>query len=585
MNKSLQEYQPGTIIFREGDASICAYIIREGQVELTSSGQSGPVELSTVGPGELFGEHGLVDGGLRNTTAMALTACALQVVSKDDFLSSIEQKPGAANSVLKRMAGWLKGATGPEPASQAPTQPQALPAPNAQATNPDKQDKAPPAPPQGPGFFKKLIGATGDPLGKVDIRVALFEGEGGDAQSRKIVQLLDKKPGISAKILPRALSIDPAGNVDSELAAAVTNGRHWLQGLKADLLIWGEIPPPGLTLHLRFIPRQMAETDRPGVFLYSTDLTLPVEFGDGFADLLTAVALSATVVDDEDIKETLDHARAIALQGALKAAEHLPAEVTAKEKAGIQLCFANALATQAYTTQSPELYHRSALAYQDALAEMVGEANPVGWAMAQKNLATVLQFIAERTGDLDTMNMTAEGFRAALSVFNRKDHPLQWAECQGRLGDILYRLDAKEGGNDYLKDALVSFQSAIKVFTRQSSPDRWAHYLKSFAQAAQVLGGQMRNEDVLERAIKACQDIIAVRTFEDHPNDWAAAQNNMGSALFLLAKLTRSVEHFAEAANAFDAAVKAYDSLGNDHLSAVAKKNREKVLDILERRG
>lgn len=593
MATSLQEYPAGTIIFREGDTSVCAYIIREGQVELTSSGARGAIELATLGPGQLFGEFGLVDGGHRNATAMALTACALLPVSREEFVGSVEGKPGAASSVLKRMGDWLKGTVVPlENPETGRTPQQALPAPDAHpsqspdaASSPEGDASLPEPAAKGPGFFSRLIGATGDPLGKVDIRVALFEGEGGDILAKKIAQILDKKPGVTSKTLPKALSLDKEADADAALSAVVATGRHWLNGLNADLLIWGEIPDPGLTLHLRFIPRHFGETDRPGMFLYSTDLTLPVEFGDEFSDLLTVVALAATDVEDEQLKQTLDHARAIALQGALKASENMPATVTAKERAGIQLCFANAIATQAYTHQSPDLYHRAAHAYQEALREINRESNPVGWAMAQKSHGTTLQFLAERTGNKETWELAAEAFQQALTVFTRQDHPLQWAECQARLGVVLFRLDAKVTDTDYLKESLVAFQAAVQVFTRHSAPDRWADCLNNFARAAQVLGGQLRSNDALERAVKACRDIVAVRSFEDHPKDWAAAQNNMGSALFLLAKMTRSVEHFSEAAEAFEAAVLAYDKIGDEKLAAIARKNQEKVMAILERRA
>ena len=54
---------------------------------------------------------------------------------------------------------------------------------------------------------------------------------------------------------------------------------------------------------------------------------------------------------------------------------------------------------------------------------------------------------------------------------------------------------------------------------------------------------------------------------------WAATQNNLGSALFLLGKLTGASEHLMGAAEAFEQARDTYTSLGAARLAAITEKN------------
>ncbi len=47
----------------EGEAGYRLYLIAEGRAEVSTAGQSGPVPLATLGPGELFGEIALLEPG------------------------------------------------------------------------------------------------------------------------------------------------------------------------------------------------------------------------------------------------------------------------------------------------------------------------------------------------------------------------------------------------------------------------------------------------------------------------------------------------------------------------------------------
>ena len=64
---SARVFPAGAVIHLRGDVADCAYIIKSGSVEIRHHGR--PVE--TLHAGEIFGEIGLIDGGLRIATAVA----------------------------------------------------------------------------------------------------------------------------------------------------------------------------------------------------------------------------------------------------------------------------------------------------------------------------------------------------------------------------------------------------------------------------------------------------------------------------------------------------------------------------------
>ena len=62
---------------------------------------------------------------------------------------------------------------------------------------------------------------------------------------------------------------------------------------------------------------------------------------------------------------------------------------------------------------------------------------------------------------------------------------------------------------------------------------------------------------------------------------WASTQNNLGSALFLLGKLTNTIAHLEGAAEAFDLARSVYQSRGMDRIAGITEKNIGHVNQLL----
>ena len=72
----------GTVVLREGDRSDRFYVIESGRVEVTQSGRV----LREEGPGDYFGEIGLLRDVPRTATITALEGTVLQALDRDTFL-------------------------------------------------------------------------------------------------------------------------------------------------------------------------------------------------------------------------------------------------------------------------------------------------------------------------------------------------------------------------------------------------------------------------------------------------------------------------------------------------------------------
>ncbi len=78
--------EPETVIVRQGDEADALYFVEAGEVEVRSRGADGTsTPVATMGPGEYFGEIGVLTGGSRLADVVALQPSRLLRLSKDDY--------------------------------------------------------------------------------------------------------------------------------------------------------------------------------------------------------------------------------------------------------------------------------------------------------------------------------------------------------------------------------------------------------------------------------------------------------------------------------------------------------------------
>lgn len=578
LKKTKQTFNDGDVIFREGGPSDAAYEIVSGTVEIAKMGNDGNVLLATLGAGEMFGEMGVLDQGERNATAKAIGPVTVNAIDRKDFLAAVEGNPDTALDVIGNLADKLRGADDKlVHGAGTPTGDDAKP----QYLMPQESAGAAPAPAltAGAGFWTRLLGlAALSETERIKVRVAPFSGEGGGEHAKHVVRALERRKGIRVKGLKKPLKVQPGDPAKAVLAAA----RRVLADSESDMLIWGDVPPPGLTLHLKFISFATWNEDPPGSFVLGTVLPLPVNFTDPFADFLYAVSLAAAVPKSEAKAAALARELPLALDGAGAVLDDGTGDMTRRERGLVRTCYANALTTVAIQRGEVSLYRRAVETYKECLGVLTEEETPLEWALIQKNLGSILQSIAERSGDNEVLGEAADAFRAALKVLTRNDDPMDWAAVQNRLGEALFRLDFESGDIDMLKHALGAYQSAMRVYTRADTPMRWAEVMNNFAQVTQVLGEELKNAEAIEKAANACRSALEVRTKAKNPVLWAATQNNLGSALFLLGKMTKNADRLRGAAEAFDLASGVYRARGMNKMAAITEKNLGRVTQLLD---
>lgn len=95
----------GAVVFREGDAGDCLYVILDGEVDVSIQGR----HVRRLQTGEIFGEMALVEARPRSATVTTHTACRLLAIDERRFLFLVTQTPYFAVGLLKLLASRLRG--------------------------------------------------------------------------------------------------------------------------------------------------------------------------------------------------------------------------------------------------------------------------------------------------------------------------------------------------------------------------------------------------------------------------------------------------------------------------------------------
>lgn len=104
-----QSVERGQTIFAKGDVGTSLFAILEGQVKVISFSMQGKnAVLNFLGPGDIFGEIALLDGGARTADVTAVTRCKLIVIDRRDFLPLLHSKPDIAQKLIETLCARLR---------------------------------------------------------------------------------------------------------------------------------------------------------------------------------------------------------------------------------------------------------------------------------------------------------------------------------------------------------------------------------------------------------------------------------------------------------------------------------------------
>jgi CRP-like cAMP-binding protein len=105
------DFQAGDVLMTEGEPGHEFYVIIDGEVGVTSGGDT----LAKLGAGAYVGEQALLDPGPRTATVTALRDTQAVLLSSREFYAAIDDVPGLSRKLLAGMAKRLREAAASPP--------------------------------------------------------------------------------------------------------------------------------------------------------------------------------------------------------------------------------------------------------------------------------------------------------------------------------------------------------------------------------------------------------------------------------------------------------------------------------------
>jgi CRP-like cAMP-binding protein len=108
-----REYQPGEIIFSEGDSCEGLYVVQSGNVKIFNISAGGREQVLHIEKaGNSLAELPVFDGGDYPASTAAIDKCALLFISKKDFRALCLERPEMSLKVLKVVSSRLRQLVG-----------------------------------------------------------------------------------------------------------------------------------------------------------------------------------------------------------------------------------------------------------------------------------------------------------------------------------------------------------------------------------------------------------------------------------------------------------------------------------------
>jgi CRP/FNR family cyclic AMP-dependent transcriptional regulator len=102
-------YKRSTVVISKGDHTDSLYVILSGKVKVFLSDDSGKeYVLTTLGPGEYFGEMALLDTEPRSASIVTLEPSRFSIISRQDFLHHLADHPEIALKLLTQLTMRLR---------------------------------------------------------------------------------------------------------------------------------------------------------------------------------------------------------------------------------------------------------------------------------------------------------------------------------------------------------------------------------------------------------------------------------------------------------------------------------------------
>ena len=108
----VRTYRRGQIVFTTGEPGETVMVVISGWIKVVvRSADGGELTLTVIGPGTLFGEINVADGGPRSADAEALEQTRLLLIPREMLLDLSGRQPAVALALLRSVADTLRRLT------------------------------------------------------------------------------------------------------------------------------------------------------------------------------------------------------------------------------------------------------------------------------------------------------------------------------------------------------------------------------------------------------------------------------------------------------------------------------------------
>jgi CRP/FNR family transcriptional regulator, cyclic AMP receptor protein len=102
-----RDFPRGSVLFREGEPGKEMFVVRTGLIGISKNVRGREKFLSTLGPGEFFGEMSVLNGRPRTATATVLEDAQVLVIDPKTFESMLRGNGEIALRMIKKLADRL----------------------------------------------------------------------------------------------------------------------------------------------------------------------------------------------------------------------------------------------------------------------------------------------------------------------------------------------------------------------------------------------------------------------------------------------------------------------------------------------
>jgi len=109
IEKCINEFGVGDVIFEEGSSGRELFVVLEGRVDIAKLNGASKTVIVTLGKGEFFGEMAVIDGSSRSATAIAAAPdTRVMRINHARFVYLVSQQPAFALMIMDALSKRLR---------------------------------------------------------------------------------------------------------------------------------------------------------------------------------------------------------------------------------------------------------------------------------------------------------------------------------------------------------------------------------------------------------------------------------------------------------------------------------------------